>query len=53
MFRAIIRPSSGAYDCGFLTAYGIVSCKDGYVEFIITCHISLITEIASIGVCIV
>jgi hypothetical protein len=25
MFRAIIRPSSGAHDCGFLTAYGIVS----------------------------
>jgi hypothetical protein len=50
MFRAIIRPSSGAHDCGFLTAYGIVSCKDGNVAFIITCHNSLITVIASIGV---
>jgi hypothetical protein len=54
MFWAIIRPSSGAHECGFITAYGIVSCKYGYVVLIIKYHISLITVIASTGgVCVV
>jgi hypothetical protein len=51
MFRAIIRPSSGAHDCGFLTAYGTLSCKDGYLAFVIIN--SLVTVIANIGVCVV